>query len=186
MNIGNIVLTQCDTVGYHGARCIEIILGGKNVVQLNQIVQLIDAALYENNIIGALVTLDGFSPADYDPNEALELCQILRSKNYTVIGKTYGMTFPRWFVQPNGPTYTVTYVDNQLWMRYKVDEIIYQPRDTDVMAEPIVGQNNAASAKAILLQNESRMTELPQFYAKATMQWNILTPQAFSYVNVLF
>lgn len=182
MKLGHIAVTLCDTLGYHGAHCVELTLGGQLDAPLVQIALLVDAALAEHHVKAPLIVFDGFASSDYDPQEALELAQVLRSKGYTLLGKTHGALYPRWLPLMN---YSVAIVDNLPWATYGVNEVIYQPREGDLLVEPFVGAGNAQAVKAISLPTQRDPAELAAFRAGATYPWNILISPKFTYVEVL-
>lgn len=182
MRYNSVEVTILDTVYLHGMRCIEVVLGNPGTAEttLKELMDFIDGALDQMNMqVLPVISIDARADMDADPKDVLELVMVLRNKNYNVIGKLNGDTYPRWAEQC---TRVVAYVDTD-WMNYQADEIYYVPRDGEALKLPTLrGKNQDRSViKGIYLQKRIGVDKVFSLIDKSPFPWHVITPRAFSY-----
>lgn len=182
MRYNSVEVTILDTVYLHGMRCIEVVLGNPGTAEstLKELMDFIDGALDQMNMhVLPVIVIDARADMDTDPKDVLELIMVLRNKNYAVIGKLNGDTYPRWAEHCNR---VIAYVDTD-WINYKADEIYYVPRDGEPIKLPVLRGNNASNSviKAIYLQRKVGIDKIFSAIEKSPFPWHVITPRSFSY-----
>ena len=181
MNLRHVALVPCELLAAHGAMCVELVLGGQLAVSLLDVVKLIDQTVAEHRIKTPIVVVDGRVPDERDPDDVLELVQVLRRKQYNVFGRCGGSRYPRWLTEC---TRTEVMVTNEGWLEFQCDELQYIPPLEGPLLEPSVGAA-AAAIKTIYVGNRIAPATLFEFLALAQFPWQLALPPKLQYAVVL-
>jgi len=178
MKLGHIILTPNELLMWHGAMTIEIGLHGNVEASLLEVIKLIDINVLEQRMRAPIIVIDGRVPDEQDPNEILELVQVLKRKNYTVFGKISGAVWPRWAEHCSKIAAMVT---NEPWLGFSCDELQYIPPVGGPLVEPNIGAAGSA-LKNLYIGNKLPPAEVFAFLSQAQVPWQITTAAKFNYV----
>jgi hypothetical protein len=181
MQIRHIAILPNDAILWHGAIAIEIVLGGMLEASVLEVVQLIDTNIRDACLKAPLVIIDGRVPDLRDPDDVLELIQVLVKKGITVLGKTSGNVHPRWLNECNKVQVSVT---NEPWLGYKCDELLYNPPVNEPMIEP---NPMAASTalKNLYVGTKIAPAVIFSFLQTSAFNWQITTDPKIQYAVVV-
>ena len=181
MNVRHMIVTPCDLLYAHGAIVIELAVGGQLVASVLEVVQLIDKTVREMQIKSPIVVIDGSVPDDRDPEDVLELIQVLKRKGMAVFGKTSGAVFPRWCAECNRVAAIVT---NEAWLGYRCDEVQYIPPLEGPLSEPRLEYAHEA-LKSIQVARKIPPAQLFNFLSEAAYPWQVLSEPKYQYTIVV-
>ena len=176
-----IAVAPNDLLLYHGALTVEIVLGGTISASVLDVVKLVDQSVAEHKMKAPIIVIDGSVPDERDADDVLQVVQVMRKKNYTVIGKCSGTVMPRWF---NDCSKTVAMITNDDWLGFSCDEVQYVPTNNEPLSEPWLGAANQA-LKTICLNVARPAAELFSFLSAATFAWQVIIPPKHNYAVVI-
>lgn len=181
MQVRSIALLPNEMLLYHGAMVIELVLGGQLSCDILGLVKLFDQTIAEQRIKSPAVIIDGRVPCERDPDEVLELIQVLKRKHYGVLGKCYGGEFPRWLPECDKSMVMIT---NDPWLEYQCDEVQYIPPLEGPLIEPQLGAASSA-LKNLFLSVRYSPIKVFEFLTQAVFPWQITTQPKLQYALML-
>lgn len=98
----------------------------------------------------------------------MQLLQVLRDKNFYVIGLVYGNNKPSW---TGLVSWLAVYITEKPWLNFNANEIVFVPTKTP-FAEPIIHENNKMSLKYIAVPSKfDNSTDLINFFMESEHKW---------------
>jgi len=184
MNVHHVALTQCETVGFHGSRCVEVVLGGGLQLSMLELSNMIADTIVENSLHKPIVVIDSRVVEIGKDTEAetASLVGVLRAQGFTVIGLINGNAYPLWVSMLS---YVVAWITDDKWLGYQAHELQYQPAKGSKLSEPYIGPVNYGATKALVLDHQRNMADMVDYYAGAKFDWSVLSGQRIVYTVVL-
>lgn len=109
-----------------------------------------------------------------DEKQILQLLILLRDRGFTVALLLEGYHVPIYLHEAN---FVQAIVTTPKWSNFKVNELLYIPRDNNLI-EPEIAQNNTLCQKYLLIPKEKKVNIKPylQFIKEAKFPWGLIIP----------